>query len=124
MNHRIINSDRRAPRWDHDTAMLASSMMLVSISEDCPSQNVGFKSRISAAPRLGSGSSLSGWGSAATRQSCKMDLCALAAAAAEQQGETPKTQPPTAMRRSSAVASDHGEGWGFYAGGDVYSRQR
>ena len=81
MNANVAAAYRPSRRWEHDTAMLASSMMLVSISEDSTADQIGFKSRLcpsSNTSRIGSGSSLSGWGTATTRKSFKMDLCALA----------------------------------------------
>lgn len=95
MNANTSSPYRPARRWEHDTAMLASSMMLVSISEESTSADIGYKSRLcnsAAASRVGSGSSLSGWGTATTRQSFKMDLSALAQASdsASQASQSPQ----------------------------------
>jgi hypothetical protein len=125
-NHQrnLFRMDRRAPRWEHDTAMLASSMMLVSISEDSPSSSEQrFKSRLSPSPRTDSGASLSGWGTAATRKSCKMDLCSLAAAAqdadmtdASDDDDDKAQQSRRPSIDSSTISEDNDQGgdWGFY----------
>jgi hypothetical protein len=117
----LFRTDRRAPRWEHDTAMLASSLMLVAISEEAPSSEQHFKSRLCPSPN--SGASLSGWGTAATRKSCKMDLCALAAAAQDSDmmdTSSNDDDKATQSRRSSIDSStsdednDQGGDWGFY----------
>ena len=106
--------------------MLASSMMLVSISEKSPSQ-LDFKSRLCPSPRSNSGAGLSGWGTAETRKSCRLDLCAMAAAAAAEEEEDDADMMDASncnkeqSRRSSMGSNtsddtediDQEEEWGF-----------
>ena len=121
----ITANNPRAPRWEHDTAMLASSMMLVTISEDTPSYHIGYKSRLCSSatsnPRLGSGNSLSGWGNSGTRKSCKMDLCAMAQDQAEPMG-LPQQAPAMAYSMPQSASSDD-EDWGFFDA-DAFCQQR
>jgi hypothetical protein len=57
---------------------LASSMILLSISENGPLANIDYHSRLSS-PN-GSVNSLNGWGTSMTRRSYKTDLALLACA--------------------------------------------
>jgi hypothetical protein len=64
-----------------DDEMIASAMMLISISENAV-LNVGYKPMSSSSLPSScnsSGGNLSGWGSATTRKSYKVDLCSLGA---------------------------------------------
>lgn len=86
--------------------MLASAMMLVSLSESAV-VNPGFKSSFSRAPSScnSSASSLSGWGSAMTRKSYKVDLCSLGSSSSSSQ-----------LSESTSQQMDHeNASWGFYA---------
>jgi hypothetical protein len=99
---------RPARRWEHETAMLASSMMLVSISEDRTEEDLGYKSRLCASnnsSRNGSMSGLSGWGTTTTRASCKMDLCSLAPT------EPSKTHHQSSFQQQPKVTDE--EEWGI-----------
>ena len=125
------SSHPRTARWEHDTAMLASSMMLVSISEETPSYNIGYKSRLTTDTnsRRGSASSLSGWGSPTTRKSFKTDLASLAAetepmdmsmdCSSQPQQEAPAMPYP--MQHSTANQDD--EGWGYFDADAFCQRQ-
>lgn len=93
------------------TEMLASAMMLVSLSESAV-VNPGFKSSFSSrAPSScnSSASSLSGWGSPMTRKSYKVDLCSLGSspACSEAMSSTP-INDVTCVDPSN-------DSWGFYA---------
>jgi len=109
--------------------MLASSMMLVSISEETPAQNVGYQSRLCCSSantsnsRIGSGDSLSGWGSHATRKSCKMDLCAMMTDSNDDQSQqqVPALPYPNNMMTQSSGNSSSStcdQDWGFFDAND------
>jgi hypothetical protein len=67
-----------------DDQMIASAMMLMSISENS-ALNVGYKASCSLLSSCkDSGSNLNGWGSATTRKSYKVDLCSLSASSESQ----------------------------------------
>ena len=88
--------------WDHGTAMLASSIMMLSISEESASPDIGFNSR------LASGGSFQGWGSQTGRMSCKVDLYALGQS-------NPKSL--SSQQSSSGITSssdEEDEAWGFF----------
>jgi hypothetical protein len=92
--------------------MLASAMMLVSLSEGAV-VNPGFKSSFSRAPSScnSSASSLSGWGSAMTRKSYKVDLCSLGSSSSSQLSESTSQQ----MGAYGANEDHENASWGFYA---------
>ena len=108
-------------------------MMLVSISEETPTYNVDYKSRLSSNSnsRRGSGSSLSGWGTAATRKSFKTDLASLAAAepmdinmsldsSANSQRQAPSM--PYQVQQQSNTMEDE-ETWGYFDA-DAFCQQQ
>jgi len=135
---------RSASHWEHESTMLASSMMIVSISEDEPQANVGYKSRLchqssssssNDSQRIGSGSRLSGWGSEATRKSCKAGLCSLMAMADEEDNQDsimsgssnsdsmrlqtsaqnlPEYYAPSSHNYATLSNDQNQEGWGFF----------
>jgi len=91
---------------DVSAEMLASAMMLVSLAEGAvvhTDYNSSF-SRASSSSANSSGTSLSGWGSAATRKSYKVDLCSLGSSS------EPMSQPMTQV-----FADTFDSSWGFYA---------
>ena len=84
--------------------MLASSIMMVSISEESPSQCQGFKSRMAS-----SAGRLQGWGSQEGRASYKVDLCSL--------GELNTKALSSQRSSSSGSLSEEQTGtevWGFF----------
>lgn len=98
-----------APNEDNRrTEMLASSMMLVAISEETPahtgynSSYSSMNSRKRSCASTGSGDSLSGWGNSMTRKSYKVDLSTLAT-----ESQTPKQ---VAFESSISDIDD----WGFF----------
>lgn len=111
--------------------MLASSMMLVSISEETPSHNLGYKSRLvtETNSRRGSASSLCGWGSSTTRKSFKTDLASLASetepmdmsmdCSPQERQEAPAMS--YSMQQSTANQDD--EGWGYFDA-DAFCQQQ
>jgi len=82
--------------------MLASSMMLTSISEESPT-NVGFRSRLVC--QENSNDSLSGWGNSQSRQSYRTDLSSMGGAIYVMQAQV--QQLP-----SSVEGGQHT--WGFF----------
>ena len=88
--------------------MLASAMMLVSISEEQP-LNIHHKPRnLSSSTINGSGGSLSGWGSADSRKSYKVDLNLMGESKAQQ--EFKSVDDPSSTRIEKEAADE----WGFF----------
>jgi hypothetical protein len=85
---------------DRSVEMLASAMILVSISEGAPAPNSGYRSRSSSADS----DSLSGWGTSVTRKSYKMDLSSLSSTCAME------TQP----QQSSSSSMQCEDDWGYF----------
>jgi hypothetical protein len=102
-------------QWNHRTEILASSMMLVSISENA-SLDLQHKSRNLSSSTLGSGSgeSLSGWGPSAARKSYKVDLNLMG----EQEQQQAQQQEFKDMKgddgTSSMDSGDEDDAWGFF----------
>ena len=95
---------------DVSTEMLASAMMLVSLSESAV-VHTGYNSRSSFSPPSSannSGTSLSGWGNTMTRKSYKVDLCSLGSSASQPMEES------SSHEDESSVASNTNDSWGFY----------
>jgi hypothetical protein len=101
----IMNYSPRSPTysngqtWDTSGEMLASSMMLVAISENSQAVNVGYRSNLSSEGNLSRG-----WGSALSRKSYKTDLSSLAGSS---------SQASCSMQSASTVTSDD---WGYFVG--------
>jgi hypothetical protein len=94
-------------KWNYQEDILATSMMLATISDD---KDRRFQTRRSGSmgsnvssggsmSRCSSRSSLSGWGSATSRKSYKVDLCSLA-----------DRDPPTNQYHVKSVSVDSGGG--------------
>jgi hypothetical protein len=64
---------------EQSVATLASSVILLSISENAPLANIDYHSRLSS-PNGSSVNSLDGWGTSMARRSYKTDLALLASA--------------------------------------------
>ncbi|KAG7341885.1 hypothetical protein IV203_006977 [Nitzschia inconspicua] len=125
-------------QWNYQDDLLATNMMLVSIEEET---NHSFMQRNQqgsmgsiASSRCSSRGSLSGWGSAASRKSYKVDLCSLGNLEDAQQqqpkqdssqrnsskGSTQRivtagsSHPVSASSSHSAIPADSGDTWGFF----------
>lgn len=93
---------------DASTEMIASAMMLMSLSESAV-VHTGYNSRSSFSPSSSannSGTSLSGWGSTKTRKSYKVDLYSLGSSASQPMDESSPNE--------ESVASNTNDSWGFY----------
>jgi len=89
--------------WDHSTSMLASSIMMMSISEESTLSDLGYTSRLSSSS---SGCPSQGWGSQLGRTSCKVDLCAL--------GQTNPKEFSSQHSSPSNDTMDEEDDWGFF----------
>ena len=88
--------------------MLASAMMLVSISEEQP-LDISHKPRnLSSSTIGGSGGSLSGWGSTESRKSYKTDLNLVGASNVQQEFKIVDDSA------SSRIEQEAGDEWGFF----------
>jgi hypothetical protein len=88
-----------------NTEMLASAMMLISLSEGAP-VHTPYKSCFSQASSCNSsGNSLNGWGSAMTRKSYKTNLCSLGSSSETVVQPISQSQPADTEESS----------WGYYA---------
>jgi hypothetical protein len=90
--------------------MLASSMMLVAISEESSNGDVNYKgSTGTLTSSRSSASCLSGWGNSTSRKSYKVDLATLG----EPSSQTGKNLPPASIEISASQPSSE-DGWGFF----------
>jgi hypothetical protein len=84
MSQFYITSAIQQQKMPINDEMIASAMMLMSISENA-ALNVGYKASSSVLSSCNdSGSNLNGWGSPTTRKSYKVDLCSLGASSESQ----------------------------------------
>lgn len=121
-------------KWNYQDDVLATSMMLATISDDkdrrCQTRRSGsMGSNVSSGgsmSRCSSRSSLSGWGSAASRKSYKVDLCSLA----DRDPSTRQYQEKSASADSggthegcdvlpSVVPDLGGDVWGFFVDSNI-----
>jgi hypothetical protein len=120
-------------KWNYQDDILATSMMLATISDDKDrryqtrrSGSMGSTVSGGSMSRCSSRSSLSGWGSATSRKSYKVDLCSLA----------DRDSPTSQYNVKSASASSSGshgacdelltvvpdtveEAWGFFVDSNI-----
>jgi hypothetical protein len=99
--------------WNRETEILASSMTLVSISEQT-GQTLQYKSSMGSlsSSSQGSGNSLHGWGSDASRKSYKVDLCALGEAKVEGANTFHLRLEPALV--ATELDREMGESWGYF----------
>lgn len=96
--------------WSRSTEMLASSMMMVAISEGTSSGDLDYKgSTGTLTSSRSSASCLSGWGNSTSRKSYKVDLATLG----EPSLETGKNLPPASIEISNSQPSCE-DCWGFF----------
>jgi hypothetical protein len=84
---------------EQSVEMLASSMILFSISENAPVANTGYHSRLSSP----SDSSPNGWGTSMSRKSYKNDLASLASAC------------PMDAQPQKTSSMQCGDAWGYFS---------
>jgi hypothetical protein len=86
---------------EQSVELLATSMILFSISEDAPVAKSGYRSGLSSSS--GSDNSLNGWGTSMTRKSYKTDLASLAFAC------------PMDAQTQKTSTMQCGDAWGYFS---------